>query len=68
MEIKYLPETNEIEVISDLGFPIYYNISELPTIDVNERELGLEIEYLINPNIRVIIYPECVLYDWYIDR
>ena len=69
MEIKYLPKTNEIELISDSGVSIYYNISELlPNIDFDEHEIDPKIEYLLNPNMRVVIYSECALYNWYIDR
>jgi len=68
MDIRYLVDTDEIEVVDDYGFPTYHNLGELEQIDTNERELGTEIEYLLKPNIHLFFYPEGKLDDYWIDK
>ena len=69
MDVRYLLDTDEIEVTDELGFPTYYPMSELETIDANERELGTEIEYLIRGRgLHVVMYPEGVVSDFFTDE
>ena len=71
IELLYIHDTNEIEVISEynLGFPEYYKFQDLEVIDANERELGVEIEYILKrknyPNIHIVFYPEGILNDFW---
>lgn len=68
MDVRYIFDTDEIEVTNDFGFPTYYPISELDPIDANERELGTETEYLIPElNLHLIFYPEGILSDFFVD-
>lgn len=66
-DVKYLIDTDEIEVTDRLGFPTYYPMSELEEVDANERELGVEKEYVIENKLHVFFYPEGVLCDFYLE-
>lgn len=69
MDVRYIFDTDEIEVTDDLGFPTYYPMSELEQIDANERELGKETEYLIREiGLHVVMYPSGVVSDFFTDK
>lgn len=69
MDVRYLFDTDEIEVTDEFGFPTYYPMSELKEIDANERELGTETEYLIEERgLHVVMYPEGVVSDYFINE
>ena len=58
LDITYNPDTDEVCVIAHNGYPMYYKLSDLELADADERELGTEMKYFIEPNIFVIFYPE----------
>lgn len=64
VEVRYNIETDEIEIINEFGFPTYYRLSDFEPIDANERELGVEQEYVIE-NLHLFFYPEGILSDFY---
>ena len=68
VNVSYLPDTGEIEVTNEFGFPTYYKLSGLKAIDANERELGVEKEYMVGDKLHVFFYPEGVLCDFYVDE
>lgn len=68
MDVRYLPDSDEIEVINDMGFPTYHSMDSLTQIDANERALGTEIEYITEDGLHLIFYPEEKLSDWWVDR
>ena len=71
MDVNYIFDTNEIEIIDDFGFPTYKNLSELEIIDANERELGVEEEYVIELStgiLHIFFYPEGRLSDYYLEQ
>jgi len=66
MDVQYLPDSNEIEVVNDMGFPTYYSMDSLIQVDANERELGTEIEYMTDDgSLHFVFYPEGRLSDWW---
>lgn len=65
-DVIYNIETDEVEVINEFGFPTYHKLSDFEPIDTNERELGVEQEYLIG-NLHLFFYPEGILCDFYTD-
>lgn len=67
-DIDYLPDTDEIEVVDYYGFPTYHKLYDLTVIDANERELGTEVIYLIEPNIHIVFYPEGRFLTWYEEK
>ena len=67
VDVTYNMDTDEVEMISELGFPTYYKLSECELIDANERELGVEEEYVIE-NVHLFFYPEGRLCDFYVDE
>ena len=66
-DIRYILETNELEITDYYGNPTYVDMSTLEPVDANERELGVELEYVVNKKLHVFFYPEDVLCDWYED-
>lgn len=64
-EVGYNPDTGEIEILYFNGRAEYIKLSEQKTVDANERELGTETEYLLEPNLHVVFYPEGRLLDWW---
>lgn len=64
-DIRYILETNELEITDYYGYPTYVDMSTLEPVDANERELGVELEYVVNKKLHVFFYPEGVLCDWY---
>lgn len=67
LDVNYNPDTDELEVVGYNGYPTYYKLSEQKLVDANERELGTELEYLIEPNLHVVLYPEYYLHDYWLD-
>lgn len=41
-DIRYILETNELEITDYYGNPTYVDMSTLEPVDANERELGLK--------------------------
>ena len=68
LEITYDLDTDEVCVVAYNGYPTYYKLSDLELADADERELGTEMKYFIEPNIFVIFYPEGYLVDFYIEE
>lgn len=69
MDVRYLPDSNEIEVVNDMGFPTYYSMDSLIQVDANERVLGTEIEYMTEDgSLHFVFYPEGKLSDWWEDE
>jgi len=62
--VIYNAETDEVEVTNEFGFPTYYKLSDFEPIDANEREFGVEQEYVIG-NLHLFFYPEGILSDFY---
>ena len=67
IDVRYLIDTDEVEVVDELGFPTYYPMSELKAVDANERELGVETEYIVGDKLHVFFYPEGVVCDFYLE-
>ena len=67
IDVEYKIDTNEIKVIYEKGIPTYYKLDHFEPIDANERELGVETEYLIDGKLHVFFYPEGVLSDFYLE-
>ena len=65
ISVRYLQDSDEIEITNDYGYPTYYKMDELEQVDANERALGTETEYRTPDGIHVIFYPEGVLSEWY---
>ena len=65
ISVRYLQNSDEIEITNDYGYPTYYPLSELEQVDANERALGTETEYRTPDGIHIIFYPEGVLSEWY---
>ena len=69
MDVRYLPDIAEIEVVNDIGFSTCYPIDSLIQIYVNERELGTETEYMTDDGSRhFVFYPEGRLINWWEDE
>ena len=68
MDVRYLPNSNEIEVVDDMGFPTYYLMDSLTQVDANERALGTETEYMTDDGLHLIFYPEGILSFWWVDE
>lgn len=68
MDVRYLPDSNEIEVVDDMGFPTYYLMDSLAQVDANERALGTETEYMTDDGLHLIFYPEGILSFWWVDE
>ena len=66
VDVRYNPETDEVEMTNEFGFPTYHKLSDFEPIDANERELGVEQEYVIG-NVHLFIYPEGFLRDFYVN-
>jgi hypothetical protein len=64
-DIRYLPESAEIEMTDDHDYPSYRPLDSLELVDANERELGTETEYRTPEGIHIFFYPDGVLSDWY---
>ncbi len=67
-DINYDVETDIVEVVYASGSKMRYDRSTLTMFSADERELGTETDYLINPNIHVVFYPEYHLDNYYIDE
>lgn len=69
MDVRYLSDSNEIEVVNDIGFPTYYPMDSLIQVDANERALGTETEYMTEDgSLHFVFYPEGRLCDWWEDE
>ena len=68
MDVRYIFDTREIEVIDDYGFPTYTSIDSLELVDANERAYGTEHEYIMEDGLHVVFYPEGHLIDWFYDK
>ena len=67
-DVTYDADTNNVEVLYKSGKKTIHDVDSLKLIESDERELGVEREYLIEPNIHVIFYPESFLSNYYIDN
>ena len=68
-DILYDPGKNEVELVGYYGFSEYLSLDNFELVDANERELGTEMEYVIEYQkdiIHLILYPEGVLSDYWI--
>lgn len=67
-DIMYDIDSDNVEVIYKSGKKTLHNIESLKLISSDERELGTEHDYLIEPNIHVVFYPEGHLSTFYFDE
>lgn len=66
--VAYDLETDKVDIIYKSGKKISYDVNSLKIISSDERELGVERDYLIEPNIHVVFYPEGHLSTFYFDE
>lgn len=65
MDIRYLQNTDEIEITDDYGNPRYIPMSNLEIVDANERAYGTETEYRTSDGIHIFFYPDGIVSGWY---
>lgn len=65
--VWYDSESDEVEVDYVSGEKERYKRTSLKLVEADEREIATEEDYLIEPNLHVIFYPEGWMSNYYIE-